>query len=259
MNPADEFRASVRANIERMSEDPDLHALSRLWSRYTGDYKYTYNFSWLGVPIIQLPPDMVAMQELIWQVKPDLVIETGIAHGGSLIMSASLLMLVDYCEAVSAGGNWNPSTRGRRVVGVDIDIRSHNRSAIEQHPMASRITLIQGSSTAPDIVASVRAQAKGARSVLVCLDSDHTHDHVLAELEAYAPMVSAGSYCVVFDTLIEDRPHGFFPDRRWDKGNNPKTAVWEYVKHHPEFVIDKDIPNKLLITTAPDGYLKRIR
>ena len=210
--------------------------------------KYSYHFEWMGRPIIQYPQDIMAMQELIWEVKPDLIIETGIAHGGSLIFSASMLELVASCTG-SEG----------EVLGVDIDIRSHNRKAIEEHPMSKRISMIQGSSIAPEIIAQVKEKAKGKKKILVCLDSNHTHDHVLAELKAYAPLTTVGSYCVVMDTVIEDMPSDMFPDRPWGPGNNPKTAVWEYLKAHPEFEINKNIDHKLLITVAPDGYLKRIR
>lgn len=259
MDPLEKYRSEVANNIRKLSEDRDLQALSRTWIKDSGPYGYTYNFSWLGTPIVQLPQDIVAMQELIWQVKPDLIIETGIAHGGSLVMSASMLALLDHCDALANGQLLDPARPKRRVLGLDIDIRAHNRAAIEAHPMASRIDMIQGSSISTSVIAAVRERAKGIKSVLVCLDSDHTHDHVLAELNAYAPLVTPGSYCVVFDTLIEDRLAGSFPGRAWDKGNNPKTAVWEYLKTHPEFEIDKDIPTKLLITVAPDGYLKRVR
>ncbi len=199
------------------------------------------------------------MQELIWEVKPDLIIETGIAHGGSLIFSASMLALLDVCTAVETGQAFDPLQLSRKVIGIDIEIRPHNREAIEKHPMSHRIEMIEGSSVDPDIVSLVKEKAKGYERILVCLDSNHTHDHVLAELDAYAPLVSKGSYCVVFDTIIEDMPEGSFPDRPWDKGNNPKTAVWEYLMAHPEFEIDKAIQHKLLITVAPDGYLKRFR
>jgi cephalosporin hydroxylase len=219
--------------------------------------KYSYNFSWLSRPIIQYPQDVVAVQELIWQIKPDLIIETGIAHGGSLIFSASMLALLDLCDAIEAATTLDPNKSKRKVLGIDVDIRGHNRAAIEAHPMASRIQMIQGSSILPDVIEQVRQVAKDYDRILVCLDSNHTHDHVLAELEAYAPLTSAGSYCVVFDTIVEDMPAGMFPDRPWGLGNNPKTAVWEYLKRHPEFEIDKSIQNKLLITVAPDGYLKR--
>lgn len=232
--------------------------------------KYSYNFSWLSRPIIQYPQDMVAIQELVWQVKPDLIIETGIAHGGSLILSASLLALLDYCEAVEARTTLDPQSVRRRVLGIDIDIRAHNRAAIEAHPLSHRIDMIQGSSIVPEIVDQVCAKAKGYERILVCLDSNHTHDHVLAELEAYAPLTSMDSYCVVFDTIIEDMPDDLFPDRPWSKGNNPKTAVWEYLRRLKDegrsaadgaplhFEIDKMIENKLLVTVAPEGYLKRV-
>lgn len=220
--------------------------------------KYSYNFSCLGRPIIQYPQDMVALQEIIWQVKPDLILETGIAHGGSLIMSASMLALLDYCDAIASGTVLDPKLSKRRVLGLDIDIRAHNREAIEAHPMAHKIDMIQGSSIAPDVIAEVHTRAKGYKRILVCLDSNHTHEHVLAELQAYASLVSVGSYCCVFDTVVEDLPKEMFPDRPWGPGDNPKTAVWEYLKTHPEFEIDKSIQNKLLVTVAPDGYLKRV-
>ncbi len=182
--------------------------------------KYSYHFEWMGRPIIQYPQDVFAMQELIWAVQPDLIIETGIAHGGSLIFMAAMLELNAAC-----GGPKEAS-----VLGIDIDIRAHNRAAIEAHPMARRISMIQGSSVAPEVVAQARAAAAGKARVLVSLDSNHTHSHVLAELKAYAPMTSVGSYCVVFDTVIEDMPAGMFPDRPWGPGDNPKTALREYLK-----------------------------
>jgi len=219
--------------------------------------KYSYHFEWLGRPIIQYPQDIIAMQEIIWQVKPDLVIETGIAHGGSLIFSASMLALLDMCEAIERGESIEPTNSRRKVLGIDIDIRAHNRAAIEAHPLACRIEMIEGSSVDPAVVRQVTEIAKGYGRILVCLDSNHTHDHVLAELEAYAPLVTPGSYCVVFDTVIEDMPKELFPDRPWGPGNNPKTALREYLETHPEFEIDTDIQHKLLITVAPDGYLKR--
>ena len=249
MNPVEAFKKQVRENIDLLGRDKDVQGLSRIWSRETNRSGYTYNFTWMGRPIIQYPQDMVAMQELIWQTQPDLIIETGIAHGGSLIFSASMLELNAAC-----GGNADA-----RVLGIDIDIRAHNREAIEAHPMGRRIDMIQGSSIAADVIAQVQESAMGKKGVLVILDSNHTHEHVLAELEAYAPLVTTGSYCLVFDTLIEDMPAELFPDRPWGPGDNPKTAVHEYLKSHPEFEIDAAIPNKLLITVAPDGYLKRIR
>ncbi len=220
--------------------------------------KYCYNFAWLGRPIIQYPQDIVAMQELIWRVKPDLILETGIAHGGSIIFSASMLALLELCEATEAGTVLDPRTPRRKVLAVDIDIRAHNRAAIDAHPMRSRIEMIEGSSIAPEVIDQVKAFAADYSRILVCLDSNHTHDHVLAELNAYAPLTSVGSYCVVLDTIIEDLPAGTFDDRPWGPGDNPKTAASQYVRAHPEFEIDRAIQNQLLITVGPDGFLKRL-
>ena len=259
MNQIKQHTELVASNITNLGKNIDAQSLSRVWSRETNRNGSTYNFSWQGRPIIQYPQDMVAMQELIWQIKPDLIIETGLAHGGSLIFSASQLAQLDICDAIEAGTMLDPKNSKRKVLGIDIDIRQHNREAIEAHPMASRIQMIQGSSIASDIIAQVIAVAQDYNRILVCLDSNHTHEHVLAELHAYAPLTSTGSYCCVFDTLIEDMPADMFPDRPWGPGNNPKTAVWEYLKSHPEFEIDKQIDHKLLISVAPDGYLRRVR
>ncbi len=243
------FKEGVTDRINDNEQNVELIEAAHAFTKASITSKYSYNFSWLGGAISQYPQDMVAMQEIIWDVKPDLIIETGVAHGGSLIFSASMLEL-----NVACGGPQNAE-----VLGVDIDIRAHNRAAIEAHPMANRIDMIQGSSIAPEVIDKVKEIARGYQRVLVCLDSNHTHAHILAELEAYAPLTSVGSYCVVFDTIVEDMPADMFPDRPWGPGNNPKTAVWEYLKSHPEFEIDKSIQHKLLITVAPDGYLKRIR
>jgi cephalosporin hydroxylase len=259
MNPLEQFEAEVEENTRKLSSAPVLSTQTLDWMLRVGAVgAYSYNFRWLGRPIIQYPQDIVAMQELIWQIKPDLIIETGIAHGGSLILSASMLAQLDMCEAIESGTTIDPRQSKRKVLGIDIDIRAHNREAIEAHPMASRIEMIQGSSIASEVVEQVQQIAKGYERVLVCLDSNHTHEHVLAELDAYAPLTSVGSYCVVFDTIIEDMPADMFPDRPWGPGDNPKTAVWAYLKEHNEFEIDKNIHNKLLITVAPDGYLKRV-
>lgn len=220
--------------------------------------KYSYNYFALGCPIIQYPQDMIAIQELIWEVKPDLIIETGIAHGGSVIMCASALALLDICEAIKNKQKFDPNKSNRKVIGIDIDIRKHNRSAIENHPMVSRIELLEGSSIDPKIIEKVKSISKNYKKILVCLDSNHTHNHVLLELNAYAPLTSINSYCVVFDTIIEDMPKGTFEDKAWDVGDNPKTAVREYLKNHPEFEIDKNIDNKLMISVAPEGYLKKV-
>lgn len=254
-----EFKQEVAERVASNGCDVAMIEAGQHFMSATTMTKYSYNFSWLGRPIIQYPQDMVAMQELIWQVKPDLIIETGIAHGGSLILNASMLALLDMCDAIENGEMIDQRRSKRKVLGIDIDIRAHNRAAIEAHPMASRIQMIEGSSIAPEIIEQVNAIAANYSQVLVLLDSNHTHDHVLAELEAYAPLTSIGSYCVAFDTIVEDMPKEMFPDRPWGPGNNPKTAVWEYLKTHPEFEIDKSIQHKLLITVAPDGYLRRVK
>lgn len=252
-----EFTREVERRLHANRQDKAIRAASHEFMIASTRPKYSYNFSMLGRPIIQYPQDMIALQELIWKVKPDLIIETGIAHGGSLILSASMLALLDYCDAAEAGQVLDPKTPRRRVLGIDIDIRSHNRMAIETHPMAHRIDMIQGSSIAPEIVAEVNKRAAGHEHVLVILDSNHTHEHVLAELNAYTPLVSPGSYCVVFDTVIEDLPAGMYPDRPWDVGNNPKTAVHEFLSRNDDFEIDENMEAKLLITVAPGGYLRR--
>lgn len=251
------FAAKVATRLQDNRSDRDLLHAAHEFMRTSTKPKYSYNFSALSRPIIQYPQDMVAIQELIWAVKPDLVIEAGIAHGGSLILSASMLALLDYCDALAAGELLDPAKPKRRVMGIDIDIRAHNRAAIEAHPMASRIDMLEGSSIAPDMIERVHAAAGEQRRVMVFLDSMHTHDHVLAELEAYAPLVSSGSYCTVFDTIIEDLPADSYPDRPWDVGNNPKTAVREFLAHNDDFVVDEDLEAKLLITVAPGGYLRR--
>lgn len=245
----EQFASAKRENIASLGADNDLQSSSRAWQVEAAEHNYIYNFSWLGRPIIQLPQDVFAMQELIWSIQPDLIIETGIAHGGSLIFSASMLELNAAC-----GG-----PQHAQVLGIDIDIRAHNRAAIEAHPMFKRIKMIQGSSIAPEIIEQVQVAAKSRQRVLVCLDSNHTHDHVLAELNAYAPLVSVGSYCVVFDTAIEEVPAAMSDDRPWGPGNNPMTAVHEYLKTTERFEIDRDIANKILITVAPDGYLRCIK
>lgn len=270
MNAIEEFERERRGNIDELGQDQLLKDRAFQWFQHSLQHKYSYNFSSLGRPIIQYPQDMVAMQELVWLVRPDLIIETGIAHGGSLILSASMLALLDYCDAVTTGSVLDPRATRRRVLGVDIDIRAHNRAAIEAHPMSHRIDMIQGSSIAPEVIAQVHDIAKDHQRILVILDSNHTHDHVLAELEAYAPLTSLGSYCIVFDTVVEDLPDAMFPDRPWGKGNNPKTAVWAYLRRLQDenrmaadgrplaLEVDTSIENKLLITVAPDGYLKRV-
>lgn len=249
MSEHEKFLRECDEEIATQGADPELARASRAWFDAANAKKYSYHFQWLGRPIIQYPQDVVAMQEILWSVQPDLILETGIARGGSLIFHASMLELNAAC-----GG-----PEDAFVLGIDVDIRAHNRAAIEAHPLAKRIRMIEGSSIAPDVVARVKAEVAGRRRVLVSLDSHHTHAHVLAELEAYAPLTSVGSYCVVFDTVIEDMPDELSANRPWARGDNPKTAIREYLKTHPEFEIDQRIDHKLLLSVAPNGYLKRIR
>lgn len=211
--------------------------------------RYAYNFFWMGRPVIQLPQDTVTMQELIWEIKPDLVIETGIAHGGSLVFSASMLALLELFGEVE-----DPM-----VLGIDIDIREHNRKAIEEHPAFRWIEMIEGSSVAPDVVATVKEFASQKKRVMIFLDSNHTHEHVLAELEAYAGLVTMGSYLVVLDTGVEDiDPSAVAPGRPWCKGNSPKSALNEFMNNTNKFVLDDYYHEKAWITSAPGGIIRRI-
>ena len=257
MTPYQLFKQDCAREINDIGRDQKLATLTREWLTKINQHKYTYHFEWQGRPIIQYPQDIVALQELIWSIRPVLIIETGIAHGGSLIFSASMLAQLDICDAIERGETFDPAVSKRKVLGIDIDIRQHNREAIEAHPMASRIQMIQGSSVDEAIVKQVHDIASSYSRVLVCLDSNHTHEHVLKELQAYAPLVTPGSYCVVFDTLVEDMPTELSANRPWGPGNNPKTAVWEYLESNSDFEIDNSIQNKLLATVAPDGYLRR--
>ncbi|HUR65060.1 MAG TPA: cephalosporin hydroxylase family protein [Chitinophagaceae bacterium] len=244
MNPIEEFKKEREEAMKAMANDKELKAKSVDWMLHSDKYKYTYNFSWMGRPIIKYPQDIVIMQELIWRVKPDLIIETGIAHGGSIIFSSSMMELL---------GN------GGKVIAVDIDIREHNRDEIEKHPMMKNIKMLEGSSVDEKIVGQIADYAKGFKNVMVVLDSNHSHEHVYRELELYTPLVSVGSYILLPDTFVEFFPKGYVTDRPWDVGNNPYTAMEAFLKTTDRFVKDEEITNKLLITEAlGGGYLKRI-
>jgi cephalosporin hydroxylase len=239
------FYTDRENSIKKQGAEPKLKSAAMEFINESIHTRYSYNFSWMGRPIIAYPQDMIAMQELIWEIKPDLIIEAGIAHGGSIVYYASLLELL--------GGEGI-------VLGIDIDIRKHNRDLIESHPMFKRIKMIEASSIEQSTVDQVCEIAKGKSRIIVCLDSNHTHDHVLKELQMYSHLVSKGSYCVVFDTIVEDLPKDYsINPRPWNPGNNPKTAIFEFLKTNDNFIIDKSIDNKLLISVAPDGYLKRIK
>ena len=233
-----------KENIKKLGLAKDLHSISKKWFNDVSSYNYSYNFNWMGRPIIQFPQDIIAMQEIIWKIKPDLIIETGIARGGSIIFYASMLELID---------------KNSMVIGIDKDVREHNRIEIEKHSMFKRIKMLEGSSISNSIFEKVCQYAKDQKTILVVLDSNHTHDHVSKELKLYSSLVTEGSYLIVFDTVIEDMPENFFSNRPWGKGNNPKTAVMEFLRNNDRFEIDKDMENKLLITSAPCGYLKCIK
>lgn len=243
----DSFNIRNKKFIEKMSKDKSLKKLSKKWFIDSNRYEYGKHFSWLGRPIIQFPHDIIGFQEIIWKIKPDLIIETGVARGGSLIFLASILELI---------GKGN-------VLGIEIKLRHHNETAIKKHPMYKRIKILKGSSTDPKNLEKVKKIAKNNKKILVILDSDHTKKHVLEELNLYSQFVSKNSYIIVCDTIIQDFPKNWFSnngiDRPWNKLNNPKTAVWEFLKQNDRFKIDKFIENKLLVTTSPDGFLKCIK
>lgn len=259
--PLEQYQQDIDERVGKYQSNTGLQEASKEFFNQIGIGKadYVYNFTWLGVPIIQIPQDLQALQEIVWEVKPDLIIEAGIAWGGSLVFSASLLAILEACGEIENG----------QVLGLDVDIRAHNKTMLEAHPLAKKITMFEGSSISDEIIAKVHEFAKDYKRIMVCLDSNHTHDHVLAELEAYAPLVSKGSYCMVGDTVIEDAPEGMVSARPWGKGNSPKTAVWAYLEklntenilatdgNKLEFEIDKKIEHKIVLTGSPDGYLQR--
>ena len=246
------FQDEVQNNIQALASDPSLWDKSLSWMLDVGKHRYTYNFEWLGRPIIQYPQDIVAFQEIVNMIQPELVIETGIAHGGSLILSASLLALLDVMEGK------DPRESSRKVIGVDIDIREHNRKALDEHPLRYKIELVEGSSVDPHIVQRIHKLAQGAARVLVSLDSNHTKDHVSKELAAYANLVSVGSYCIVYDTVVEYMPPEFTQGREWGPGNSPMNAVDDFLEKHSNFVVDQSFDSRLLITVGRGGYLKCI-
>lgn len=232
------------SHIESMWEDERARRLIEAYFENARRHKYVYNFSWLGLPILQHPADMAILQEIVWLVKPELIIETGIAHGGSLVFYASLL------ELIGESGT---------VLGVDVDIRPYNKHAIQTHPMAKRIDMIQGSSIESYVIAEVDKRVCGKEHVMVILDSNHTHAHVLEELRNYGRFVTKGSYLVVCDTRIDDMPAELFRDRPWRPGNSPRTAVVEYLTETDRFCVDKEIEKRILLTGNPDGYLRCVR
>lgn len=238
------FQNEVKERISLNGKDTNLKKAAKEWLKESMQKNYVYNFSWMGRPIIQNPMDILAMQEIIWRIKPDLIIETGIAHGGSLIFSASML------ELIGEEGE---------VLGIDIDIREHNKKEIEKHQMYKRITMIEGSSISNEVIEKVYSFAKNKKRILIFLDSNHSHNHVLKELQMYSPLVSIDSYIIAFDGFVEEMPEEYVKDRPWGKGNNAQTATLEFISKNDTFIIDKDIENQILITCAPNGFLKRVK
>jgi cephalosporin hydroxylase len=242
---ANEFEARNERIIAAMAADESFRDLSREWFTRACEYEYSYHFTWLGRPIIQFPEDILVLQEIIWRVAPDVIVETGVAHGGSLVFSASLLELL--------GGEH------RRAIGVELELRPHNRAALEAHPLFRRMQLVDGSSTDPKVIERVRQMIAPDAHTLVILDSNHTHDHVLRELELYSPLVQAGSYIIVLDTVIESMPADSWPSRSWGPGDNPRTAVEAFLAQTDRFELDEEVERKLTLSVAPGGYLRCIR
>jgi cephalosporin hydroxylase len=254
MDELEKFKIEVSDRIKVIGDRADLKKIAYDFQHETGKFGYLYNFEWFGLPIIQYPQDILALQEIIYKVKPDLILEAGVARGGSLIFSASMLALLDMIDQ-----RVGVEKRNRQVIGIDIDIRPHNRQNIEGHPLSSYIGLIQGSSIDPETIAKVKVAAKGFNNVMVLLDSNHTHDHVLAELHAYSELVAKGSYLIVYDTVVEHSPPGYYEGKPWGRGNSPLTAVRKFLSESDDFEIDALVPNKFLITVAPDGFLRRVK
>ena len=229
--------------IRKMNKDRKLLQESKTWINHVFDYEYVYHFRWMDRPIIQLPQDMIAVQELIWKIKPDFIIETGIARGGSLIFYASILELIDH----------------GKIIGIDVDIRKHNKKKIVNHKLFKRIKMLEGSSIDSKIIQKIKKITKNKKKIMVLLDSNHSEEHVSMELEKLSEFVKKNSYLIVFDTMMEDMDKHHFHNRPWGHGNNPRTAVWKFLKNNKRFKIDKAIQEKLLVTSCPDGYLKCIR
>lgn len=258
MDPITEFQNQIITGVNVMSADLEFLDVSSKWLELAHKHKYSYNFGILGRPIIQYPQDIVTLQEIIWKVKPDLIIETGIAHGGSLILSAALLALLDLETSVNENSNYPMSNPTRKVIGIDIDFRKHNREELSKHFLSNRIEIVDGSSISNEVVDKVKRISEHYNNVMVLLDSNHTHEHVLEELRKYSELVSVDNYCIVYDTIIESLPNSDFTDRPWKVGNNPRTAVDEFLRSNGNFENDSFYENRSLITVAPGGFLKRI-
>ena len=239
-----EFQASIIRQSLALGQDDAVFRQSTELVTELDRYDYTYLWSWMGVPIIQMPADIMATQEVVWTTKPDVIIETGVARGGSVLFMASLL------EMIGKG----------KVIGVDIDIRAHNRETIQAHPMSKRVEMIEGGSADDDTLEKVRALIPEGASVMVVLDSDHSRDHVLAECRAYAPLITPGCYLVVADTLVGHVSEENAPKKRskiWFKGNEPLSALNDFIFENSDFEVDEVLNGKLVLSSSPGGYVRR--
>ena len=239
----DDFEADKRRNARIQSQDRILRDIARDFIIQSDKCGYGYQWTWLGLPVIQMPQDIVLTQEIIWECKPDVIIETGIAWGGSVVLYASILQLIG---------------KGK-VVGVDLNLMDHVTAQIMAYPFSERIHLYKGSSTHPDIVARVRSHIEPGQSVMLLLDSNHTHEHVLAELKLYAPLITKGQFLIVSDTVVDDIPPQGHRPRPWGPGNNPKTALVSYLKSTDRFVVDDYLNSKLMLTYSPEGYCRCVK
>jgi cephalosporin hydroxylase len=241
MDDRETFRAEAAASALRLGEDADLQSLALDLIARSDRHHWSYQWTWLGVPIIQMPPDIVATQEIVWKTRPQLIIETGVARGGSLIFYASIL------ELLGEG----------HVIGIDIDIRAHNRESIENHPLSKRIELIESDALSPSLHDLLKEKVTQGQRVMVILDSHHTHEHVKRELELFADYVTPGQYLIVADTVVEYIPEQSHRPREWGVGNNPATALKEFMNSDTRFKLDDATNAKLLLTSSPGGYLVR--
>ena len=250
-----EFEKTRNTDIKKMGNATALDNISREWMKKSAQYNYVYNFDWLNTPIIQFPQDIVGMQELIIKCNPDLIIETGVARGGSVLFSASMLALLDLRESLKDGV---PYEKKRKVIGIDIDIRDHTKKAIKAEPLSKYVELVEGSSIDESTIDLVHEKSEGYDNVMIFLDSNHTHEHVLAELKGYQDLIKSGGYFVVFDTSIEwDEAEYWESNREWGPGNSPRSAITEFIESFADFKIDKSMSDKLQITVAPEGFLLR--
>ena len=247
-NQINKFKKQSKAEVNKQSKDKKFINISKKWLLESHRLKYTYHFNWFGIPIIQYPSDIVGVQEIIYKIKPDLIIETGIAHGGSVIFHSTILDMLSQNDK-----------KKRKVVGIDIDIRKHNLKRIKKHYFNKNLILIEGSSIDQKVKKRVYKIAKNKKTIMVILDSNHSSKHVYEELSFYSKFVTKNSYCIVFDTIVEDLPNKFVKNRPWSKGNNPLTAVKLFLKGNKSFKIDNEIDNKLMISSAKNGFLKRIK